>query len=170
MDRRALKDTKSAMFGALLVELPSNYTGGQIEAFARSPETEKTSDERVNWESDFRRKERENEFSLFVTVVSAQLDYSVAELESGHRLIAEYALDWCFDANMTNVTASKSKQQPKSTEDALVQCLPFFANDKCSLAIMLNEDYEGEVVERFGFLALKGSPLASPALPKQNLI
>lgn len=138
-------------FGTLLIELPSNYTGGEIIAYDEVNMT------RINTQTDFRRKERLNEFALCVTALSTDIDFEIDTLESGHRLIVVYSLDWSLD-DCNIMSANKNggeQQQPRSLEGALSEALNYFSKEAFPIAIMLREDYEGEMIEKMGVLAFK---------------
>lgn len=130
-------------FGTMFIELASNYTGGEIVAYDK--------DSLMNSETDFRKKERQNEYGIYMTTLSNDLEYEIRPVESGHRLILEYSLNWCIDRQVL-----LNGGDTISIDNALSECLSYFSKEPISLAMMLEDDYEGEQIENEGFKALTG--------------
>lgn len=74
------------MFGTLVIQLPSKYTGGELIVYHNTNGTKKC--------IDFGQKAGKNEFSIYFAAHYADLEHELLEVKSGYRLVLVYSLCW----------------------------------------------------------------------------
>lgn len=135
------KDTEKekSMFGTLIVQLPSDFTGGQLNVYKK------------NEKKSYNFGSLNGDSSKFVHYAAhyADLEHEVEPIKSGYRVCLIYSL--CLvnaNTNPLNV--------PKTVIEGMKSTLNVMNEYSYDMAILLDHKYTGRSIETTGIKALKG--------------
>ena len=132
-------EKEKGMFGTLIIQLPSIYTGGELTVYGYGES--KTS-------FDFGQSTGKAEYSIHYAAHYADLEHEVAEVKSGHRLVLIYNLSWA-DGNGTCLNNELLAERMKESLSVLNESpLP--------IAMILDHRYTEQALKTNGLKALKG--------------
>jgi hypothetical protein len=131
------KKNEEDMFGTLIIQLPSIYTGGELEFY----DDEKKA---VNFAESL----AEDSTKIYYAAHYCDVEHEILEVKSGYRLALVYNLCWA-NGNQTSFDIDGLTDQMTSTLDKLN------GSDE-RIGFFLNHKYTGQAFETCGLKALKG--------------
>ncbi len=136
------KDTERVrnMFGTLIIQLPSVYTGGELVVYNGKSKTV----------FDFGQKSGESQYHMHYAAHYADLEHEILTVTSGYRLVLTYNLCWthtpiAYPRNENRIVRLKSLLK-KFNQETLGE----------NLAILLEHEYTENSFSSSGIKALKG--------------
>ena len=134
------RDTEKemGMFATLIVQFPSEFTGGELVVRHRGIE-------RV---FDFGTKDQSQRHEFQYVAMYADCEHELRKITSGHRLVMVYSLCWGGDC------ASLPKPPSLDTAAALAEALKNFHGQGC---LLLEHQYTISSLAQYGLYALKGN-------------
>jgi hypothetical protein len=134
------RDTEKAdgMFATLIVQFPSDFTGGELVVRHRGAE-------RI---CDMGAKDQSNKHQFYFAALYADCEHEVRQITSGHRLVLTYSLCWA-DKKGSPTPAPP----PMDSAVALAEALKSFHGPGC---LLLEHQYTASCLAKYGLMALKG--------------
>ena len=132
-------EKEKGMFGTLIIQLPSIYTGGELTVYGYG-ESKKS--------FDFGQSTGKAEYSIHYAAHYADLEHEVAEVKSGYRLVLIYNLCWA-DGNGTCLNN-------ESLAERMKESLGILNESRFPIAMLLDHKYTEQALKTNGLKALKG--------------
>ena len=136
------KDTEREknMFGTLIVQLPSVYTGGELVVY----------NGRQQIIYDFGQKSGDSAYFMHYAAHYADLEHEILTVTSGCRLVLTYNLCWTH--------TKEAYPRNETLISNLAKCLSVYtrSNENANLALLLEHEYTIESFNSSGIKSLKG--------------
>ena len=130
-------EKENGMFGTLIIQLPSIYTGGELVVHGKTKQT-----------YDFGQSTHRAADSIFYAAHYADLEHEILKVKSGYRLVLIYNLCW--------INGNGSSPNDPSLVEKMAQSLSVLNESINPLAMFLDHKYTAQGFKTNGINALKG--------------
>jgi hypothetical protein len=135
-------EKEKGMFGTLIIQLPSIYTGGELVVYD-------SNDKKLTF--DFGQSNNRAEFGVHYAAHYADLEHEILEVKSGYRLVLIYNLCWLDGNDVNSYFINESNQA-----DKLANGLKALNETARPIALLLTHHYTRKSFETNSEKALKG--------------
>ena len=130
---------EKGMFGTLIIQLPSNYTGGELMVCGNRG---------AQFKYDFGQANGNSGYSVQYAAYYSDLEHEIGEVKSGYRLILRYNLCW---ENGNGILLNDECSEAK-----VLSAFSILNESFVPLAVILEDKYTDELFQASGTNALKG--------------
>ena len=127
------------MFGTLIIQLPSNYTGGELIVCGNRG---------AQYKYDFGQANGKSGYSVQYVAYYSDLEHEIEEVKSGYRLVLSYNLCW---ENGNGILLND-----ECSEEKVLTVFSILNESFVPLAVILEDKYNDELFQASGTNALKG--------------